>query len=1435
MDDQDTPFDSMTLVACLQKRAADSPDDEVFAFLDSNGNCVARLSYLQLHDQACAIAAALQTHGPEGQRVLLLFEPGLAFITAFYGCLYAGAVAVPVYPPDPLRFERTLPRLLTIVADSMAAVLLTSTPILAQARHFTRFAPALAKLQWFAVEEIIESGQTNVRPGPTIAATDIALVQYTSGSTSAPKGVVVSHQNLLINARMIQRVTHMDRNRVIALWVPMYHDLGLMTGVILPVVIGARALLMSPLDFLKRPVLWLSVIDRYKATDTAGPNFALDLCVQKIAHDDYQNWDLSSLKFCLVGAEPVRYASVERFLHRFEAVGLSRQCMFAGYGLAEATVGVSFGSIGAIGQTAFVDVDELARNRVMELDSTHPKATPLVTCGMPLEGVTLAIVNPETCERVGADEVGEVWVIGPQVALGYWQLEVDNARTFKARIGQEDPRDWLRTGDLGFIKDQQLYITGRIKDLLIIRGKNYYPQDIEHILELSHPRVRKGAVVVFTIMQDATESLVAAAEVDLRLLSTPQQKQRAFDEITNAMVKAVSQHHGLPLHSVNLLKIRTIDKTSSGKLARQSCKQRYLEQRLEVEFVWQKAKCSQNEPAFLPEMPGKEVSTSTSFPERRHTLINYIESELASLARVTHTADSTALHLDELGLDSVQTMELMGRIERHLQVEIPVSNIFGARSVEEIADVLLQLVVSNEVSHDQRPPSVGRVKPSPVRLKQALTLQALSLPAPIFCVCGLGGMPHYLLPLSNALAHARPLIFFQAVGVDGAESPLGSVEEMAQRYLQEMKAIQPSGPYTLAGHSFGGLVIYEMAQRLTEQGEQVENLLLLDTTLIKNNDLYSTREANASDRTMAMFELAGMLRRFAGKSCDEDWPKNMLALNLDEQASKLEEELGASGAIIPGSVIDNIIETYRVSFSAMERYRPLPYAGPITLFRAQDIFPEASLHPSRKIGTYFGDPTLGWQGLCPALRVSVVRGDHFTLALAPNATELASAMLGTLNESTRLAVDLNQLISARFVPTNRRAIEVSHQGVTFDQYHPDVFNNPYPIFRQLREHAPVYRDTAGTWWVTRYTDVSAGLRDKRFSVEPLNATQPAQISADGVSPTLSAASLRQDETLTASTVYNNFMVLVDPPRHQHLRQFFSPLFEQATIKKWRADIDREVDVLIANMRLRPEPDIVRDLALPLPIRVISKMLGTPQHDAFVLESWANDLFQGGNPVLAEAVERINTSAQDFMHYIADHLGRRRKSPPKDDVLSFLLERYEGQPLSDDELAANFILLFAAGFETTASVISNSVLAVMRHPDQLQLLREHPELMENAVDEFIRYEGAFRLTIRTAREDVEMGDVLIPRGDQVYFVLSAANRDPQMFADPDRLDVMRDAKRHVGFGHGIHYCLGAPLARFEIQSAIAALIRYDLAPVSGAIKWKESIMFRSMERLPIVFR
>ncbi|WP_225924419.1 cytochrome P450 [Pseudomonas khavaziana] len=247
------------------------------------------------------------------------------------------------------------------------------------------------------------------------------------------------------------------------------------------------------------------------------------------------------------------------------------------------------------------------------------------------------------------------------------------------------------------------------------------------------------------------------------------------------------------------------------------------------------------------------------------------------------------------------------------------------------------------------------------------------------------------------------------------------------------------------------------------------------------------------------------------------------------------------------------------------------------------------------------------------------------------------------------------------------------------------------------------------------------------------------------------------------------------------------------------------------------------------------MLGIPQQDTFVLQVWAHDIFRGADPILADAVERINTYGQDFMTYMADHLNKRRKSPANNDLLDLLFERYKGQPLTSDELAANFILLFAAGFETTASVISNSVLALLRNPNQLQLLREHPEVMESAVDEFLRYDGALRLVARTALEDVEMGDVLIQRGDQVFFVVLAANRDPQVFADPDRLDVTRDSKRHVAFGHGIHYCLGAPLARFEIQSAISALIRHDFALLPGAVEWKESIMFRSLERLPIVFR
>jgi len=1449
------PAVGTTLDACLRQRALELSDKEVFTFLDANGEPADRLSYADLDDRARIIATAIQRRGPKGQRVLLLFEPGLHFAAAFYGCMYAGAIAVPAYPPDPVRFERTLPRLQTIAADSSSAIVLTSASILALAKQLLSLAPDLARLEWISVDEIVALGDTSADQISALSPQDIAFIQYTSGSTSTPKGVMVSHRNVMVNARMMQRTAKQDKDRIIVSWLPQYHDLGLMTGIILPVVVGARSILMSPLDFLKHPGLWMSSIHRYRATDTSGPNFALDLCVQKTTHDERAAWDLSSLKVCLVGAEPIRHASVERFLRTFERHGLPRESMLPGYGLAEAVVGVSCGPIGNTWRTAFLDADELAQNRVTEIDPAHPKALPLVACGMPIEEVTLEIVNPETCEPVGRGEIGEVWITGPHVAMGYWQRDVESEHTFKAHLVHGGERDWLRTGDYGFIKDEHLYITGRMKDLIVLRGKNHYPQDIEITAELCHPRVRQGSVIAFSVEYEGTERLVLAAEVDARELSTEQQKRETFDEIIAAICAAVGVAHAVPVHDVALLKPRTVDKTSSGKLARHSCRQRYLSGTLDAEFIWKAGYVSSNVHPSNADKARQGRATDTQPMEdalhnmpsasRRIFLVDYIEKQIGQLiGRADRMNLTPSSRLDEIGMDSLSAMELVGRVERDMHIKMPVTKFLNAPSLGVLVEHLLDAMdqdgaLSDNSLETSSEPDLSPARNRRSRMTQAMALQDLSIPAPIFCVGGLGGGVPYLSQWSAALGHARPLIAFQAVGIDGAESPLGSVEEMAQRYLQEMKAIQPEGPYVLAGHSFGGLVVYEMAQRLTEQGDSVEHLFLIDTTIVGEGESASGVNASVSEHAMAMYELLHMFRRFSGKRGDTRIHERLSSMNDFEQQQWLAGELGVDESTHPGSAATHVLEVYLASFSAMKRYRPLPYAGLVTLFRAKDGFPVESLHPARRIRTHFGELFLGWQHVCPALRVVVHSGDHFSIVLHPHAAELADAVKSTLNRATRLRIDLHQLASTKHFQDLGRPIDISKRGVNFDPFHPTLLDDPHPIFHQLRAHAPIYRDATSTWWMTRYADVSAGLRDKRFSVDTRNAAKHdgtrLDVLDEGARPSLVSAWFREQEALPLAKLYNNFMLFVDPPKHQKLRRFFSPLFEPLAIKRWKADIDRRVDDLIAEMRLRRDPDVVRDLALPLPVSVISEMLGTPQQDAFVLQSWAHELFRGFDPMLSgNAAQRIDAAADDFTRYMNEHIDRRRKSPPREDMLGLLLAANEGQSLTTDELAANCMLLFAAGFETTASVIANSVLALLRHPDQLSLLREKPELIENAVEEFLRYDGALRVSARVALDDVDIGGTRIQRGDSVIFVLSAANRDPDAFPDPDRLDITRNAKHHVAFAHGIHYCMGAPLARLEIQSAISALVRHDFTLVPGSIKWRESVIFRCLDRLRIAF-
>jgi cytochrome P450 len=590
---------------------------------------------------------------------------------------------------------------------------------------------------------------------------------------------------------------------------------------------------------------------------------------------------------------------------------------------------------------------------------------------------------------------------------------------------------------------------------------------------------------------------------------------------------------------------------------------------------------------------------------------------------------------------------------------------------------------------------------------------------------------------------------------------------------------------------------------------------------------------------MAMYEIANIARRVSRQDSDRELWLKLASMDDVEQQQVLRRTLNVGSSVGEDSALQHVVSVYVASYSAMRRYRPRHYSGATTLFRAQEGFPLESNHPMRRLRIRFADRSMGWARRCPALHVAELEGDHFTMVLDAHADALAEAISGVLKRTTRIGISLEQLPMTRLSGAKERAIEVSPKGVRFDPFHPTMIDDPHPVFRQLREHAPVYQDATSTWWLTRYADISEALRDKRLSVDARHIEdrdyQLLEIGSDGIKPCLTGVWFRQQKELPLARIYNNFMVVLDPPAHHRLRRFFAPLFDPASMSRLKSGIERRVNDLIAEMCLRRDPDVIRDLALPLPVGVISEMMGTPQRDGYLLESWAKDVFLGSNPMLSRDIaRRIDTSAQEFERYMGEHIERRRASLPRDDLLGLLLKTSEGQDLSTDELVTNCMLLFVAGVENTSNMIGNASLALLRDPAQALSLREQLELTEGQVDEFLRYEGAVRMIYRVALEDLEIGGKRVQRGEYVALSLSAANRDPEVFTDPDRLDLTRNAKHHLSFSHGIHYCLGAPLLRMELASAIPALFRHDFSLVPGGMQWKPSVISRSLERLRIAF-
>ena len=573
-DDLQEPFNQFsTLVELLRYRASTQPERIAYIFLRNGETEEARLTYGELDQNARAIAAHLQSLEAKGERGLLLYPPGLDFISAFFGCLYAEVVAIPAYPP---RRNQNLFRLQAIIADSQARFTFTNAALFPTLENQWAKDSELAEMQWVVTDEIDHHLSANWQE-PTLEKNTLAFLQYTSGSTGTPKGVMVSHHNLLINSAFIDHVWGHDQDSVMVTWLPTFHDMGLIYGVIQPLYKGFLCYMMAPANFVERPLRWLQALSDKKATHSAAPNFAYDLCVRKIPPEKRATLDLSHWRMTLNGSEPVRAEVLKKFAEAFQVSGFKATALCPGYGLAEATLVVTAVSYDSPSYFYPVQANALEKNKIVGATETDSNVQTLVGCGWTTIDTQIVIVNPETLKPCSPEIVGEIWVSGSTIAQGYWGKPQETQETFQSYLADTGAGPFLRTGDLGFIKDGELFVTGRLKEIILIRGRNNYPQDIEYTVQNSHPALRPSCGAAFTVEVKGEEKLVVVQEVERTWL-----RKVDIDEVKRAIRKAVVQEYDLQVYAIALIRTGSLPKTSSGKIQRRGCRAKFLEGSLEI-------------------------------------------------------------------------------------------------------------------------------------------------------------------------------------------------------------------------------------------------------------------------------------------------------------------------------------------------------------------------------------------------------------------------------------------------------------------------------------------------------------------------------------------------------------------------------------------------------------------------------------------------------------------------------------------------------------------------------------------------------------------------------------------------------------------------------------------------------------------------------------
>jgi acyl-CoA synthetase (AMP-forming)/AMP-acid ligase II/acyl carrier protein len=643
-------------------------DQVLYTFLQDGESQELELTWAQLDLRARAVAAELQARRLAGQRVLLIYPTGLDYVVAFFACLYAGVIAVPAYPP---MLNRSVSQLRNIIANASITVGLTNADVLANLDAMTGAEPALAELSWVISNKVPDERADDWQP-PAITDDSVAFLQYTSGSTSTPKGVMLTHGNLMHCGEVFAEELVEPGARLLS-WLPQYHDLGLFFGLLQPVYGGNPAILMSPMDFLRRPARWVQAISRYRVQVTAAPNFAYDLCARKTTGHEAAQLDLSCWQVAIYAAEPVRAATLDRFHAAFAGAGFRASVPVNLYGLAEGLV-LSAGPKDEAPQVTKFDANALGQD-VARVADGHGLGLPVVSAGRPAGGQQVRVVDVTSKLECDPGRVGEIWVAGRSVGQGYWDLPQQTQETFGARLA-DGTGPFLRTGDLGFMHDGQLHVTGRMKDVIIVRGENIYPQDLERTAEDSHPALRAGCVAAVDVgaaSQNEGERIVIVQEV-----RTDWDGPIADSAV--AVHRQIATDHGLSVDGVVLITAGRIPKTSSGKIRRNETRRMLLAGEFEVLHVWDAATSNGEQHHRLA------PDTQPPEPSRAHEEIQtWLLGLLAKQFGIPPAEIDPQASFATLGLGSVQAVEMATQLADWLRFPVPSVIAWDHPTIEAIA------------------------------------------------------------------------------------------------------------------------------------------------------------------------------------------------------------------------------------------------------------------------------------------------------------------------------------------------------------------------------------------------------------------------------------------------------------------------------------------------------------------------------------------------------------------------------------------------------------------------------------------------------------------------------------------------------------------------------------------------------------------------------